>query len=341
MNDRLNRQVAAELRKLESASVLTPREAQRIAERYPTSAWDVASLVRVFTVLGALCAAAGAIVLAAEHLNAMRVLEVSLAAAAVFLIAGARWVRSKDMDKTAAAMEMLGGFAVQGFTTVLAFDLSTGSDNWPALIGLQTILIASLAYALRNRLMLAHATVLCFVWFGGSTGYVSGWGMYWLGMSYPMRFAGAGVAALGGAWLHARFGGPFQHFSRVYAHFGSFVLHVALWIMSLFGSFRDYHVNWNNPGERLAYTAVWAAVSCAYILAGARFGIGLLRSYGVVFLIINIYTFYFQFVAGHWAELWFIHLLIVGGSMIAVGFRLERWLHRRTPAPKTDEPASV
>ena len=61
MSDRLNRQVVAELRKLESASVLTPREVERIAERYPTSAWNIVSLVRAFTMLGALSAAAGAV----------------------------------------------------------------------------------------------------------------------------------------------------------------------------------------------------------------------------------------------------------------------------------------
>lgn len=333
MTDRLNREVVAELRRLESASVLTPREAQRIAERYPTSAWNVLALVRAFTILGAIAAAAGGVVLAAQHLNAMRVLEASLAITAIALVAGARWVRSKDMDRTAAAMEMLGGFAVQGFTTVLAFDLSTGRGNWPALVGMQTVLIALMAYALGNRLVLAHATVLCFIWFGGETGYMSGWGMYWLGMSYPMRFVAAGVVALAVAWLHAEFGGPFQNFSRVYAHFGSFVLHVALWIMSIFGSFRDYEVRWNNPGERMMFTVIWALVSVAYIFAGARYGIGLLRSYGVIFLIINVYTFYFQFVAGNWEQLWFVHLLIVGGSMIAIGFRLERWLHRSTSAP--------
>ena len=60
-----------------------------------------------------------------------------------------------------------------------------------------------------------HATVLCSIWFGGETGYVSGWGMYWLGMSYPMRFVAAGAVSLVVAWLHARYGGPFQHFARV------------------------------------------------------------------------------------------------------------------------------
>ncbi len=328
MSDRVNRQVIAELRRLEATGVLTRPQATRIAEHYPTAGWDVVSLIRVFTILGAISAGAGAVILASEHVNALRLLEFGLAIVAVLLVAGARLVRARDMHRTAAAMEMGAGFAVQGFTTVLSIDLSTGSKNWPALVGIQTVILVGMAYALGNRLVLAHATATAFVWFGGETGYVSGWGTYWLGMSYPMRFTIAGVVSLAIAWGHAQAGGRYQPFARVYAHFGLLTLHIALWILSLFGNYQDYSVAWNNPGERLAYTALWAAVSSGSIFAGARYGIGILRSYGLVFLIINVYTFYFQYLAYDWAALWWVHLLVIGGSLLALGFRLERWLRQ-------------
>jgi len=334
MNDRLNRQVVGELHRLEAAGVLTPREARRIGERYPTGDWDVLSLIRAFTILGAISAGAGAVVIASEHVNALRLLEGGLAAAAALLLVCARWVRGKEMTRSAAAMEMAVGFAVQGLTTVLAMDFSSGSDNWPALVGVQTVLIAALAYALANRLVLAHAAVLCFVWFGGETGYVSGWGMYWLGLSYPMRFVVAGAVALAVAWVHAEYGRRFQPFARVYAHFGALVLNLALWVMSIFGYFENYRARLDNDAIRLAYTAIWAAVSLAFIFGGARSGVGLLRSYGIIFLIINVYTFYFQFVAGDWAALWWLHLLVAGGSLLFIGLRLERWLRDTSPTRK-------
>jgi hypothetical protein len=328
MNNRPNQQVVSELRRLEAARVLTTADVQRISERYPTAAWDVVSLIRVFTVLGAISAGAGALILANEYMNTLRLVEGGLAAALVLLLAGAQWLaRTKQMGRTAAAMEMGAGFAVQGLTSVLAIDFSTGSHNWPALVGVQTVLLVAMAYALGNRLVLTHATVTAFVWFGGETGYASGWGVYWLGMSYPLRFAVAGVVSLALAWAHANVSGRYQPFARVYAHFGALVLHLALWMMSLFGAYENYQIAWNNPGQRLAFTAIWAVVSGAFLFAGARFGVGLLRSYGLIFLIINVYTFYFQFIAGDWAALWWLHLLIVGGSLLAVGFRLERWLH--------------
>ena len=335
MTDRVNRRVVAELGRLQVAGILTSREVGRISERYPTGAWDVVSLVRVFTILGAISAGAGALVMAGRHMNALRLLEGGLAVAIVLLIAGARWVRAQDMGRTAAAMEMAAGFAVQGLTTVLATDFSRGSDDWPALVGLQTVLLVAMAYALGNRLVLGHASVTAFAWFGGETGYVSGWGMYWLGMTYPLRFAAAGCAAMAIASAHAQWGGRYQSFARVYAHFGALVLHLALWFLSIFGDFADRVVNWHNDGERLAFTGVWAAVSVAFILTGARTGIGLLRSYGIVFLIVNVYTFYFQFIAGDWAALWWVHLLVAGGSLLAIGFRLETWLRPPPPGGQT------
>ncbi len=33
-------------------------------------------------------------------------------------------------------------------------------------------------------------------WFGAETGYVSGWGAYYLGMNYPMRFVLFGIVLL-------------------------------------------------------------------------------------------------------------------------------------------------
>ena len=40
----------------------------------------------------------------------------------------------------------------------------------------------------------------CWAWMGAETGYISGYGMYFLGMNYPLRFVlfGAMLTGLGG-----------------------------------------------------------------------------------------------------------------------------------------------
>ena len=128
------------------------------------------------------------------------------------------------------------------------------------------------------------------------------------------------------AWLHARtIRGRWAVFSRVYAHFGLLVTNLALWFLSLFGYYENYDIRWmDTQVERVIFSLIWAVVNVGCLFAGARFGIRFMRGYGLTFLIINIYTFYFQFVAANTAEAWFLHLLLMGGSLLWLGFYLER-----------------
>jgi hypothetical protein len=331
MSGDLNRSIAGELDHLVTQSVLTPAEARSIGERYPVRPWDILVLVRWFTILGAVTAGAGAVVLAKEYVNALRLSEAGLIVAmAVCIFLGRYLARAKGLVRTGAALEMAGGFALQGLTFVLAIDFSRGSDNWPALVGIQTLLLGVLAYLLKNPLVLIHASVCFFVFFGGETGYMSGWGAYWLAMIYPVRFLAAGFLFLAIAWVHAtQLPRELQSFSRVYGHLGLLSIHLALWFLSVFGYF-EKDVRWSgNDGQRVAFSALWAVVSLASFWLAGITGAGMLRSYGLTFLVIDVYTFYFQFVAAHSPQAWFLHLLLIGGSLVWLGFALEKRLRRR------------
>ncbi|HKV46511.1 MAG TPA: hypothetical protein VJN69_00365 [Candidatus Acidoferrales bacterium] len=339
MSLNLNRRINAEVDVLVAQNVLSARDAKKIAERYPTTPWDLLVLVRWFTILGAVVAGAGVVILANEYVKAIHLAEAGLSLATVGLIWLGRYLaRAKGLMKTGAALEMTGGFALQGLIFVLAIDFSHGSKNWPALIGIQSLTLAMLAYALKNRLMLIHAAICFFVFFGGETGYESGWGAYWLEMTYPLRFLAVGFVFVAIAWLHAAaFEREYQNFSRVYAHLGVIDINFALWFLSVFGYFEET-VRWSaSDGERAAFSGLWALVSLLSLWLAGVIGQGILKSYGMTFLIINIYTFYFQFVVDKSAALWWLHLLIVGGSLVGLGFVFERRL--RHPASPQESPA--
>jgi hypothetical protein len=331
--DRLNRQIQAELESLVALKVLLPSQVRTLAERYPAGRWNLIVLVRWFSILGAVSMGAGVLLLAPRLVNVETLVEAGLAAASVGGLCLGRWLgRSREMVRTGAALELLGAAALQGFIAALAIYHSTGSKDWPALVGIGAGLSGLLAYGLRNRLILIYALVNLFVWFGGETGYVSGWGMYWLNMTYPLRFLLAGIAALGVAYLHFRWlKGPLQGFSRVWAHFGLLVTNVALWFFALFGYFSEGDIRWDGTeAERALFSLLWAGASVASIYGGIPLGLRLLRGYGLTFLIINVYTFYSQFVAAQSGGLWFLHLLLLGGSMVAGGL----WLERRRRQPR-------
>ena len=332
MSGEQNRGVVAELDQLVAQSILTPAQSRAIAERYPTTPWDILVQARWFTILGAVAASAGLVMLIREYVNVLRLGEAGLAAAAVsFIFGGRHLARTKMLVKTGAALELAGGFALQGLTVVLAIDFWSGSKNWPALIGVQSLLLAALAYLLHNRLILIHSAVCFFVFFGGETGYESGWGAYWLAMTYPVRYLAAGIVFLVVAWAHAtKMQGTFQGFSRVYAHLGLLVIHLALWFLAVFGYF-EKKASWtDNASQRLLFSLLWGLVSVGCLWLAGTTGQGILKTYGITFLVINVYTFYFQFVAYKTAEAWWLHLLLMGGSLMGVGFALERHLRRTT-----------
>ncbi len=330
MTQAINRGIAAEIDALLQQKILTPSQAQTIAEKYPTTPWDVLVLVRWFTILGAVTMGVGAVILAKEYVNALRLSEAGLACATVAFIYLGRYVsQSRGLIKTGTALEMVAGFSLQGLITILAIDFSAGSKNWPALVGIQVLLLAILAYGLKNRLVLIHASVCFFVFFGGETGYMSGWGAYWLAMTYPMRFLVAGIGFLGIAWLHAtQLRGEHQSFSRVYGHLGLLIIHLSLWFLAVFGYF-EKEAHWEGTsGQRVAFSALWATVSLASIWLSGTTGQRILRAYGLTFLAINVYTFYFQFVVANSTEAWWLHLLVVGGSLIWLGVAVEHHLRR-------------
>ncbi|HBE89335.1 MAG TPA: hypothetical protein DDW67_09390 [Elusimicrobia bacterium] len=334
---RLHRKVHAELDELAARGILSWEQSRKLKDRYPVAPVSPGFLVKMFAVIGVLSAVTGTGILMQEHLIALwnflkeRVnwwlaAEGSLLLAfAALLLQGSRLKALRPRPVLGELFELAGAFALQGLTVVMARHYSTGSDNWPALLGIDAALLLLLAYAVGNRFILWYALADFFFFFGAETGYVSGWGAYYLGMTYPVRFLGIGLLTLAAAWAHGVLvRGRLANFSRVYAHYGLLLINLSLWFLSLFGYFENARVRWDGTtGERLIFSALWALVAVSSLLAGAKTGLKLLRGYGMTFLIINLYTFYFQFVVANSGEAWFIHLLLTGGSMLWLGFHME------------------
>jgi len=332
IDQRRNHHIQAELDELLRLNIINEDQFQQLKSGYPITNWDYLMLIRAFTILGALTAAAGYLILIRSYLNWWLVSEFSLLVIAAILICLGRWLKiMKSMRFSGETAELAGSIAFQGLITVLAIHHSTGSKNWPALFGIETFFLFVMAYVLANPLILWYSCANFFFWFGAETGYISGWGCYWLGMTYPVRFLAAGIGTLLLSWLHMmNIRGRWTVFSRVYAHFGLLIINLSLWFLSLFGYYEDYNTLWRDSGsERLFFTFLWAIVSGASLFAGSKYGIRFLRAYGLTFFFINIYTFYFQFIAANLPELWFVHFLIIGGSLIGIARHMEQKLYKK------------
>ena len=159
---RLHTKVRAELDELAARGILTWDQAIKLKHRYPVEPRGLGFLVTVFAAIGGVSAMAGTGVLMREHLTALwnflkerinwwLAAEGSLLLAFVsLLLQGGRLKALRPSPRLGEWFELAGAFALQGLTVVMAKHYSTGSDNWPALLGIDAALLLALAYALGN-----------------------------------------------------------------------------------------------------------------------------------------------------------------------------------------------
>lgn len=309
----------------------------RIGERYPLTQWDWRSLGRWFLTFGAISLAAGLLLFLREYMTfTLPKLALSLSVLTLGLFVVGRWLPEKGLRMLGSTAELLGGFALIGVSFVLGMIYSDGSGNWPALLLIDLLVLLVLSYALGNVYLLTLCSVLFFVWFGGRSGYVSGWGAYWFGMNYPLRFLAAAAVLVAAGALHLRCEAGllarYSGFAKVWISCGLFVGEMSLWLLSLFGSYELIDGPWHfaEEGELLIFNGLWALVSLSVLAVGLRQRFGMLVGYGITFLIIQLYTLFFTQLAETLG--WLLSLLIAGAGLLALVIWLESQRQKRRAA---------
>jgi len=336
--DRRNRQVHNALDQWLRDGLIDTQAHARIAELYPQTRWDWRSLGRWFLTFGAISLAAGLLILLHEHLTfTLPKLAGGLGLLMVGLFVAGRWLLGKQLKLLGATLELLGGFALIGLSLVLGMIYSDGSGNWPALLLVDLLLLLALSYVLNNALLLTLCSVLFFIWFGGRSGYESGWGAYWFGMNYPLRFLGAALAMVLFGFVHlwgeASTLARYRGFAKVWISAGLFMAQMSLWLLSLFGSYDLIDGPWHlaESGELVLFNGLWAAFSLGLLALGIRLRFSMLVGYGATFFIIQLYTLFFTQLADTLG--WFVSLLIAGGSLLGLVIWLEGKRQQRRAGP--------
>lgn len=169
-----------------------------------------------------------------------------------------------------------------------------GSGHFSVLLLLAAVLYGVVGLLVESKLIWAFSLLSLGGWFGAETGYASGWGAYYLGMAYPMRFVLFG-SALTLACLLMKGRPRLEAFFGVTRVFGLLYLFISLWILSIWGNYEGYS-SWHQAShfELLHWALFFGLAAVGAIYLGLKNDDGVLRGFGLTFLILNLYTKFFE-----------------------------------------------
>lgn len=197
-----------------------------------------------------------------------------------------------------------------------------GSGNFPLLFLVSVFVYGFLAWRMESRLIWLFALVSLGSWFGTATGYQTHWTDYFLGMNYPLRFVAFGVSLVTASFgLRKR---PwFARFDDMTYVVGLLYLFISLWMLSIFGNYGNID-KWMKVAQISLF--YWGIISL--VIAGGVLFYGLksndviAREFGVTFLIIFLYTKYFEYFWDHTNKTLFFGVLAI--SFWLIGRKAEK-----------------
>jgi hypothetical protein len=302
---RIKNAIRQEVSNLLREQIIDASTHNALMELYPATRWDFSTLGRWFLFFGALSLAAGISILGMEVFKlTLENLAIALSLLIAICFYSAFRLGVRDLLMAKRALELIGALTIIGLTFTIGVIYSSGSGNWPALLLIDLAILLTLAYLLRNVLILVLNVIVFFTWFGGVTGYISGWGAYFFGMNYPMRFLIAGLLMAGMSVIHRQAEQDrlqrYDGFFKVWLSGGIFFSEMALWLMSLFGNYGSIFSRYiDTVGELIFFNTLWAVFNAALLWIGNRYRLRMLRGYAMTFIIIQLYTLFFWKIAGH------------------------------------------
>ena len=323
--------------KWESSGTLSQAESQRLMTSIEIEAFDWqrlakysmwTSVICILISVGAVLADKVLLELLQKWFNApdiVKCLGIAGAAGGLYYWGAHRRRTKPHMNYSNEAIFLLGVLATAGSIFYFGKAIDTGSGHFSLLLLLSFVVYAALGIYLDSVLIWIFSILSFGSWFGTETGYSSGWGAYYLGMNYPLRFVLFGSLLLAScyAFLKNKRLEPFHRSTHI---LGMLYLFIALWILSIFGNYGDMH-SWHaiKQIELFHWSLLFGLASGGAIYQGLKYDNGASRGFGISFLFINLYTRFFEYFWDSIHKAIFFSLL--GVSLWIIGSRAEKIWH--------------
>lgn len=315
-------------------NVISPSQAKTLSESYEVIGFDWKRLARYSFWISLVCIviSVGALIaddylrkLLADIFKApaiVKCLFTAIVAAFIYYYGIRRKYKYPEKVFSNEALFFLGVLATAASIAFFGEVIDTGSGHFSILLLLATIVYGILGLWFPSKLVWIFSLLSLGGWMGTETGYMSGWGAYYLGMNYPLRFVLFGIVlTLSSTAFH-----KWQirkDFLRSTRAIGLLNLFIALWIMSIFGNYGDIH-EWHKAKqiELFHWSLIFGLAAGASIYHGIKQDDGMTRGFGITFLFINLYTRFFEYFWDNIHKAIFFALLAV--SFWYLGSRAEK-----------------
>ncbi len=216
-------------------------------------------------------------------------------AALFYLIGFKRKNKKPEKVFSNEAIFFLGVLATATSIAFLGIAIDVWSRHFSMLILLAAIIYGILGLWLPSKLVWIFSLLSIGSWMGTETGYISGWGAYYLGMNYPLRFVLFGLILTAFSFTFSWWGAR-NEFLKPTRAMGLLYLFIALWIMSIFGNYGDI-TKWMEIKqiELFHWSLLFGLAATAAIYHGIKEDDGMTRGFGITFLCINLYTRFFEY----------------------------------------------
>src|ERR1043165_3946855 len=216
-----------------------------------------------------------------------------------------------------------GGLCTLVALTYLCKEIGSG-PSYTFFTGLCTIIFCVLSGAFRSRVLWICCLLALMGWFGAFS-TVHAHNNLFLGLNYPARFSVFGILVMGLTWVEARIE-RLSPMRTITYHLGILICFTGLWGVSVFGNFGTLS-EWQavRQARMLPYAIITGLVLAGTLYAGIRRNDAALRDYSILFLLLHLYTRYFEYFWDSLNKGLFFLFLAVSFGLLA------RWLAKNRP----------
>lgn len=210
-----------------------------------------------------------------------------------------------------------------------------GSGHYSLLFLISVFVYGFLGWRMNSRLIWVFALVSLGSWVGTETGFQTHWSDYFLGMNYPLRFVLFGVLLVCVCHI-LRNRKWFAYFWEHTYVIGLLYLFISLWMLSIFGNYGDLDKWYQIKQISLFYWGIISGVVAAgFMLYGLKTKDDISREFGITFLIIFLYTKYFEYFWDNTNKTLFFAIL--AASFWLIGRKAEKIWNLKSRGARTDD----